>query len=68
MSQEAKGLSIGKLIALYIALFVICYSGVMLLKYVTHSEMTWIETGIFMFVIGNIVLIFNRFPSKSKSR
>lgn len=67
MSQEAKRLSTGKLIALYIVLFVICYWGVMLLKYVTHSDMTWIKTGIFMFVIGSIVLIFNRLPSKAKS-
>ncbi|WJY27311.1 hypothetical protein [Sporosarcina trichiuri] len=68
LSQEKKSLALAKLIPLYLVIFTVCYSGTMLLKYVTHGEMTWVRTAVLMLVISSLVVILNRLPGKSADR
>ncbi|WP_040285055.1 hypothetical protein [Sporosarcina koreensis] len=68
LSQEKKSLALAKLIPLYLVIFAVCYSGTMLLKYVTHDEMTWFRTAAFMLGITGLIAILKRLPGKPADR
>lgn len=55
-----KRLILKKDLMMYIPLFIIFYLGVMLLKYLTNDNLTWLNTFIMMFSITFIYFLLRR--------
>jgi|GEM_PF-6982838 len=60
MFQENKKTTLPKDLMMYIPLFIIFYLGVMLLKYLTNDNLTWLNTFIMMFSITFIYFLLRR--------
>ncbi|AIF45257.1 hypothetical protein X953_06075 [Virgibacillus sp. SK37] len=57
MERRNKQPTVLKKLAIIVALFIIVYSGVMLLKYLTGDKLTWLSTFVMMFSITTIYFI-----------
>lgn len=61
--KDAKSMIIREL-KLFVPLFVIFYSGVMIWKYLVHDELTWLSTFLLMFIIPLIIIVLGKTKKK----
>ncbi|MBD1221933.1 hypothetical protein [Virgibacillus halodenitrificans] len=66
MERRNKKSTTQKELPIVVALFIIVYSGVMLLKYLTNDNLTWLSTFLMMFSITTIYFILRSTKRKQK--
>ncbi|GKV70348.1 hypothetical protein NCCP2716_28460 [Sporosarcina sp. NCCP-2716] len=64
MVQENKGATLLGSLVIYVPLFIAAYLGVMLVKYWTNDDLTWLRTFVMMFSIAIIYFILRRTTKK----
>ncbi|MGN7410920.1 hypothetical protein [Sporosarcina sp. SAFN-010] len=65
MSQVNKKSTLIREIVILVPIFIVIYFGVILLKYLSNDDLTWLSTFVIMFSIGTIVFILNRAKKKA---
>ena len=65
MSQVNKKSTLMREIVILVPIFIVIYFGVILLKYLSNDDLTWLSTFVLMFSTGTIIFIVSRIKKKS---
>ncbi|MBD7908462.1 hypothetical protein [Sporosarcina gallistercoris] len=60
MSQVNKKSTLMKEIVILVPIFIVIYFGVILLKYLSNDDLTWLSTFVLIFSTGTIIFIVSR--------